>query len=265
MAQRNFASALTPSRVDAGGHHFLLGEDWLQGRSSFGGLQAAMAVVAMRALLPADLPLRVLQTTFVGPVPAGELAVSARLLRAGKNVSHVEARIEVAGETACLLVGVFGAARDSQIALRLAAAPPPKAPDASFPFPHLPGLTPAFLQHFRMAWAEGTAPFTGSQATATRIWLQHVEASGNAEADLVALADVIPSPALSMLKKFAPASSLTWTLELLEPAAPQGEGWWRADTEMHSARDGYVAQTSMLHAPDHRVVALARQAVVVFG
>ena len=265
MPITNFAAALTPTGVEGESLCFLLSEDWLQGRSSFGGLQAALALVAMRRLVPAEVTLRVLQTTFVGPVPPGELRVSARLLRAGKNVSHVEARIEVDGSTACLLVGVFGAARTSAVAVAMQPVSAPKPPESSTPFPHIEGLTPSFLRHFSMRWAEGTVPFTGSSASATRIWLQHREPSGNAEADLVALADVIPSPAISMMKKFAPASSLTWTLELLEPAPAQGEGWWRADTEIHSARDGYVAQTSRLHASDNRVVALARQAVVVFG
>ena len=44
-------------------------DDWAQGRSVFGGLQAAFAVRAMRTLEPAA-PLRSLQVTFVAPIAA---------------------------------------------------------------------------------------------------------------------------------------------------------------------------------------------------
>ena len=51
--------------------------DWLQGRSMFGGMQAALALKAMRTLVPEEFPLRTLQTTFMAPIPAGR--ATARL------------------------------------------------------------------------------------------------------------------------------------------------------------------------------------------
>lgn len=53
-------------------------EDWQQGRSLFGGLQAALAVKAMRDLVP-DVPLCSLQTTFLAPVPAGTVSIRAQI------------------------------------------------------------------------------------------------------------------------------------------------------------------------------------------
>ena len=41
-------------------------EDWLQGRTLFGGLQAVVGLAAMRTLAPAA-PLRSLQVTFLAP------------------------------------------------------------------------------------------------------------------------------------------------------------------------------------------------------
>ena len=48
-------------------------EDWAQGRTTFGGLQVALMVRAMRGVLGAQaaLPLRSVQTTFVAALPAG--------------------------------------------------------------------------------------------------------------------------------------------------------------------------------------------------
>src|ERR1700754_4768562 len=67
-------------------------EDWLQGRTLFGGLQAVVGFAAMRTLAPAA-PLRSLQVTFLAPVPGGPVRARARILRSGKSTTHVEARI----------------------------------------------------------------------------------------------------------------------------------------------------------------------------
>src|SRR5262245_24114101 len=91
-------------------------EDWMQGRSVFGGLQLALALRAMRALVPAD-PLRTLQATFFAPVRQGTVRVRAEVMRRGKSTMHVEARILDGGATLALAIGVFGVARVSQVAV----------------------------------------------------------------------------------------------------------------------------------------------------
>src|SRR5687768_11684308 len=67
-------------------------EDWLQGRTLFGGLQAVVGLAAMRTLAP-EAPLRSLQVTFLAPVPGGPVHARARTLRSGKSTTHVEGRI----------------------------------------------------------------------------------------------------------------------------------------------------------------------------
>lgn len=68
-------------------------EDWLQGRSAFGGIQAAIGIRAMRARVPSDMPLRTLQVTFLAPVPAGQVTVRTTCLRMGRSAIHVEASL----------------------------------------------------------------------------------------------------------------------------------------------------------------------------
>src|SRR4051812_26974438 len=79
-------------------------EDWLQGRTLFGGLQAIVGVAAMRTLAP-EAPLRSLQVTFLAPVPGGPVRGVARILRSGKNTAHVEARIVDGDNTLAVMVG----------------------------------------------------------------------------------------------------------------------------------------------------------------
>jgi acyl-CoA thioesterase len=58
-------------------------EDWQQGRTTFGGLSAALCLAAAGRVI-ADLPpLRSAQLTFIGPV-GGAVEIAPRLLRRGR-------------------------------------------------------------------------------------------------------------------------------------------------------------------------------------
>ena len=62
------------------------------------------------------------------------------------------------------------------------------------------------------------------------------------------------------------ASSLTWTLEFTDHRFDfPHEAFWRMDTEVTAASDGYLAQTALLWNPAGGLCALSRQSVVVFG
>lgn len=262
----NFQHALqTLTRVDESRWAAWIDDSWLQGRSIFGGLQAALGLAAIRALLPAAPPLRTVQTTFIAPVPAGEVVIEARLLRAGRSAIHVEARLYDGDQIACLIVAVLGEARPSSIAITLPPVIARRPSERSMELPFVPGVSPAFLQQLRMRWADGGFPFCGGTEARTQVWVEVRESVEIDEAVLLALADSIPSPALSLLKRPVPASSMTWTLELLRahqncPALP-----WLMDARVDAASDGYGAQTATLCDHEGRPVALSRQSIVVFG
>ena len=97
-------------------------EDWLQGRTAYGGLSAALALAAARAATPDLPPLRTAQVAFVGPA-SGELHVTTTTLRAGKSMTFVgtDAAGDAGACTRCLFG--FGAARAAASA-RAAERPP---------------------------------------------------------------------------------------------------------------------------------------------
>jgi acyl-CoA thioesterase len=227
----------------------VLGEDWLQGRTAFGGLQAALAVRALRDL-----------------VPAGPLRLRGRVLRTGGSTVHAECRIVDGEQTLCLVLAIFGKARAS--ALRIAPAQPDAglADDPRREFPYIDGVTPAFTRHFVMRWARGGFPFQGAAEPATCIHVRHREPQTLDETHIVALADTVPSPGLSLLRQRAMASSLTWTLELFDQRTHYShEAFWRMDTEVSVAAEGYLGQSAQLWTPDGTLAALSRQSVVVFS
>lgn len=246
------------------GWRALVSEDWLQGRSVFGGLQAALALRAMRALVPADMPLRSLQTTFVAPVPAGPVMIRAQCLRQGRSAIQLEASLIDGEQTLCRLLGVFGRARPSVLNFQ------PVQPSVSTATPrelhYIEGRMPAFTQHFRACWLRGDLPFSGGRQRESVLRISLRDEGPVDETHVLAFGDFIPPIALSMFDQPTPGSSLTWMLELLRDRYDDlGLDDWRIDAELIAARDGYTQQGVVLWGPNGEPVALSRQSMVVFG
>lgn len=263
-----------------------VGEDWAQGRSLFGGLQAALAVRAMRDLRSIDAPLRSLQVAFLAPVPPGAVSLHGRVLRTGKNVQQIEARLVAGEDTLCLAIGVYGAARTSRVAAlptqpavpagariampRLPGITPENAPSAlpaPLRLPFVPGLTPNFTQHFGVRWLQGSLPLSGSGETRQILELDLLDDGGDPldETHVLAFADFIPPIALNLLTTPANGSSLTWMVEFLRDRYHDlALNDWRVDAELLAARDGYLNQSVSLWAPDGTPAALGHQSMTIF-
>lgn len=252
---------------------FAVTEDWLQGRTAFGGLVSAYAAQAMRDVVggawPAEVSLRALQVSFVAPVGPGRVEVAVSLLREGKNVRQVKAEVRQNGETCSIMLGVFAAPRQSALPVVRPERPPPKRAAEDLPTaPFIPGVVPNFIQHVETRWAEGGLPFSGRGGTTMSIHMRPRSpdpAVVSNEVLTVFLADVTPTPVIALFTKPVPISSVSWALELRPLATEPGEGWWRADTEAVAAESGYVNQAGRLWAPDGSLAALAYQVVMVGG
>jgi len=62
-------------------------ESWMQGRTTYGGLTAALSLQGALGLVD-DIPIRSAQVAFVGPV-GGDITIKPTLLRRGKNTAFV--------------------------------------------------------------------------------------------------------------------------------------------------------------------------------
>ena len=124
---------------------------------------------------------------------------------------------------------------------------------------------PKFCQFFEAHWAEGNMPSTNIKDTNSLIYVTMKDVKAVDEIALVTMADNIPSPALSMVDKLIPASSLVWSLEFLhhqEEYSPEG---WQFDTQMLYSNEGYANHSCTIWSPCGKPVALSRQSVAVFG
>jgi acyl-CoA thioesterase len=262
----DFSEVLNAMRPDGDAWRVVVPEDWHQGRTIFGGMQVALAARAMRAALGRPLPLRSLQATFIGPLAAQDIRLRAEVVRTGRSATHARCDMLDGDHLGCTAVAIFGAPRSSSFALEIPRPPVDADPEALADLPSIPGITPQFVNHIQLRWAIGTHPYTGQREPRSTIFARMRDRACSAEDALIALADSIPTPALSMLKAPAPASSLNWMLEILgDPERLDRAGWCQIGTEVRAGTDGYLSQTSTLWGPDGHAYCVSHQTVAIFA
>lgn len=240
--------------------------DWLQGRSGYGGWQAALALAAMRAVLGEAPPLRSLQSNFIAPVPPGRVTANAELLRRGRSVAQLEARISVDGRTAFIALGIFGAERETAIQLRPTPPSISIIPEDLMDWPCVEGVMPVFMRNFHLRWATGTPPYSGDTSADAQIYVRFRQDPVATETHLVCLADAIPPSALSVLRTPAMLSTINWSLEVLSlPTAEDAADWFCFDTSLTAAHSGYAWENTAIWSRRGELIALSRQCVAVFG
>ncbi|SFO82886.1 acyl-CoA thioesterase [Pseudomonas borbori] len=243
---------------------------WAQGRASFGGLMAALVYESMRAQVPAGRPPRSLAITFVGPAePDVPVSFQVELLREGKAVSQVLGRAVQNGQVVTLVQGSFGAPRQSAIEVVADPAPQIKPVEDCPELTYVRNVTPAFTRFLAMRWGIGGMPFSNNPSREMGGWVrlrEEGEAQAVSEAHLLALVDAWPPAVLAHLSKPAPGSSLTWTIEFIQPvAALNSRDWCLYRAQIEHARDGYGHIAAALWGPRGELLAISRQTVAVFG
>ncbi|MEM9899450.1 MAG: thioesterase family protein, partial [Pseudomonadota bacterium] len=187
--------------------------DWMQGRTTYGGLTAAISLQAIRDTHAGDEgalpPLRSAMVNFIGPV-GGAATVRSEILRRGK--SAVFANADVFGEKglAARSVFIFGAARPSAFDRDFIETPDIAPPDQCESFFPGEGGGPAFTVHFDMMLAKGGRPISGSTEHDHFLWVRFREDTPGGDVMMMALADIPPPAMLPMFTEFAPVSSITW-------------------------------------------------------
>ena len=166
-----------------------------QGRAAFGGLLSGVALRALRELVPGERRLRSVLVDFIGPAGPGPLEIDARVLRSGRALTQAEARVHQEGTLVAVVIAAYGADRTTGISWPAASRPEVPDPTSLMGFPFLPGITPAFTQHFDYRWATHRLPFTGAECPEVRGFVRPGPDEGHVdEAMLLALIDAWPAP-----------------------------------------------------------------------
>lgn len=237
-------------------------EGWGQGRTLYGGITAALSTHAALRAMPDLPPLRSAQFAFVGPA-AGPLTFTVELLRRGRSSAIVSVDCRTQDGLAARSLLVFGTARESALDYDLMPMPEVPGPDGLEDFHERPPRALSFPLNFDMKMVAGNRPLAGGDPDLT-VWTRLKDETGvDPLISLIALADVLPPPAVVGLDKWAPLSTITWAVDIFQPISEGGWHLFRSAAEQ--TRDGYSLQTMTLWtAEGHRVVA-ARQVVAIFG
>ena len=244
-----------------------LPEGWGQGRALFGGLVGAVLFDHLQKTVATGRVLRSFSLSFVAPASPGEVALEATVLREGKSVMQAMVSARQEGQVVAAMLVSLGAARESRVIVAPPSAPAMPAPDRCIELPFVAGLTPDFLQHFQMRYADGMPPFSGSEVPDFSGYMGfRAPPQAMSTAALIALVDTWPPSVLPMLKKPAPASSLTWTMELLDdPQSRPADTLWQYRVKTDQSSDGYGQSQATIWDGEGKAVALSRQTFTVFA
>ncbi|MEO9970029.1 MAG: thioesterase family protein [Hyphomonadaceae bacterium] len=238
--------------------------NWLQGRTTYGGLSAALCYEAGKSLRR-DMALRSAQIAFIGPA-GGDVWMTAETLRAGKSSTYVG--VDLYGEKglATRAIFVFGSARPTglQIAPQLVAPERPAPNEQNSMFPENVG--PSFIGNFQVELVAGGIPMSGAETTENMYWLRHRDAAAPSDITaLLALTDAPPPVALSLCSSPVRISSMNWSIDVLTDVFETKDNWWLSKARAETIKDGYSSQSMTLWDHAGRPVLASRQTIAIFG
>lgn len=237
-------------------------DTWMQGRTTFGGLTAALIIHAIQKSVAADRLPRSLSVNFIGPVSQGQHEIKVRALREGGSVSHFQGEMVCNGEVAVSLSVSFGKSRESRLKITGPSLPPVSAFADTSPMPKREGA-PGFLQHFDLRFVSGAPPFSGADEADFSLWLGFKDDTPSNLAALVALGDVPPMPGLNMMKPPGAGSSLSWYLEFPNHLSEDTQPLFY-DYKAQSGANGYFNNYATIWAADGTPVMYSRQVATLF-
>lgn len=237
-------------------------DNWMQGRTTYGGMSAALCYQAVVNDFPELPPLRSAQINFIGPV-GGQVSVTTKVMRQGRSVAYISA--EMIGEKglATHAVFCFGESRESRLNQDFTDKPNVASVEQSSNF-FDSGFGPSFANNYDCLLAQGGHPVSGSDEYEHYIWVRHKDKNADDMAALIGIADMPPPAVLPMFKEFAPISSMTWMMNFLREDISTEDGWWLMRSAAEHARDGYSSQDMQVWNKAGDLVISARQNVAVF-
>ena len=256
------ASLLEPVTGQPGPAHLAHAQDWMQGRTLYGGASALVAYTMATRAFPGLPPLRSAQIGFVAPV-GEDIALTAEIVRQGRNVTQVRSEILCEGKVALTAFWLFANGRDANAAR-------PADPPENWPGPpqdNAPAMqqgAPSFIAHnFDIRYGQSKGADHGATI---RRWARLTEAHDlDPVAKLVLMGDVMPPGAMRIMQRKGPISSINWSFNVLEPDSMSPDGWYLAENASQFAADGYSSERLRMWDSTGRQVLDGMQCVAVFG
>ncbi|MEL7198364.1 MAG: thioesterase family protein [Pseudomonadota bacterium] len=256
------ASLLEPITGKPGPATLNAAEDWMQGRTLYGGASALVAFTMAQRAFPDLPPLRAAQVGFVAPI-GEKIELSAEIVRQGRNVTQVRSEIRNEKGIALTAFWLFASEREENAV---------RGADPLANWPGAPadnevamkGQGPSFIQNnFEIRF--GQSKDTDRGATIRR-WARLTEDhSLDPVSKLVLMGDVMPPGAMRIMQRIGPISSINWSFNVLDPQTQSDDGWYLAENASQHAGSGYSSERLRMWDSEGRQVLDGLQCVAVFG
>ena len=237
-------------------------DEWMQGRTTYGGLSAALCLEPV-LLSDSELPpLRSAQINFIGPT-GGDVIINTKVLRQGKSVTFIGAEIIGEKGLATKAIFCFGARRESK--LDKVFGLPPKIinlADAK-QFTSFKSA-PTFTKNFECLSAKTGLPNQDSNEVEMYMWARHKDQNASGLSALLGVADIPPPAVLPLFKHPAPISSMTWMMNFISDAPTTDDRWWLMRASSEHAKDGYSSQDLTIWNASRELVVTGRQNMAIF-
>lgn len=249
-------------------YHVTIDKTWGQGRTLYGGVSAALTYQAAENLIEDNRGVRSFHCNFIGPINPGEqIEVTAEILRTGKNVTQILAKASQNGRICTMSQICFGVKRASKLdshALDKHNMTPPKK--GKF-IPKIPKLVPDFIQYFDMALDKGSFGIGKSDEAVLHGWNRFKKSPEKMTiAYLIALMDAWPPTMFQLMRLPAPASTMSWDIEFIQPdLSLRSDQWFASETQARHIKDGYGHEEAKFWDQNGNLLALSRQVVTVFA
>ena len=252
---------ISPITGTSGPVHLPAAEDWMQGRTLYGGASTLLAYTAAKREYPDLPPLRSAQVAFVAPV-GDTVEPRIEMIREGRNVTQLRSELLVDGKPALSAFFVFGTEREPNATHPASKADPwPGAPEDAEKVPEPKGKH--FISNYELRRAQDTS---GPGEPVVRRWFRpKIDHGLDPISLLILIGDTLPPGAMRAMQRQGPLSSINWMFNILEPEPTTRDGWWLAETASDHADHGYSSERLRLWNADGDLMMTGMQAAAIFG
>lgn len=255
-------SLLEPISGQPGNVRLSGAEDWMQGRTLYGGASALIAYTMAKRAFPDLAPLRSAQIGFVAPV-GEEIELTASVIRKGRNVTQVRSEIACGDQIALTALWLFAEDRPAN-GIRSASRPSDWSGDP-LDQPAVSGdRGPAFLgRNFEVRYGQDKE---AERSAMVRRWVRLRQGDDlDPTSRLVLMGDVNPPGAMRIMERPGPISSINWSFNLLAAENESEDGWYLAENASQHADKGYSSERLRMWDRNGQQVLDGLQSVAIFG